>query len=242
VIYRRKQALQPRDNILFELGLFTGRMGTTKCAFVIEKGLKVLTDLTGISLTRFAKDSVIEFVSAIEQIRDMFLANNDTEVNFFPSATLASVYFQSLINPICRYIIENKGFSIDEKNYTECMVNVIIPSRINDDVNLQFEKIKSKISTKTISFQYAGRPRLINIETQIKDDKLELIDFPTIIGGINHAISNLLSADFNTLSPDYNIILDRELNRFVRTLKELLLRNGFDDIVCIKMETESSKL
>jgi len=117
-------------------------------------------------------------------------------------------------------------------------INVIIPDRINEDVNLQFEKLKSSISTENVSFKYAGRPRHISIETQIKNDTLEFIDFPTIITGINHAISNLLPNDFNKLSPDYNSILERELRRFITTLKKLLIRNGFDEMVFVKREKE----
>ena len=37
VMFRGKEVMQPRDNVLFELGLFTGRLGTSKCAFLIDK-------------------------------------------------------------------------------------------------------------------------------------------------------------------------------------------------------------
>jgi predicted nucleotide-binding protein len=48
VKYRGDSVMQPRDNVLFELGLFIGRLGLSKCAFVIDKELKVLSDITGI--------------------------------------------------------------------------------------------------------------------------------------------------------------------------------------------------
>lgn len=91
VIYRDKEVLQPRDNVLFELGLFTGRLGLAKCAFVIDKELKVLTDISGITLARFEKDNIGEFVAAIEQVKVLFQRQIDTEINFFPSSTLAAV-------------------------------------------------------------------------------------------------------------------------------------------------------
>lgn len=55
VIVREQEMLQSRDNILFELGLFMGRLGLSKCAFVVEKELKILSDIKGISLARFSK-------------------------------------------------------------------------------------------------------------------------------------------------------------------------------------------
>ncbi|HNQ68814.1 MAG TPA: nucleotide-binding protein [Bacteroidales bacterium] len=238
VLFRGKEVMQPRDNVLFELGLFTGRLGTTKCAFLIDKEVKLLSDFNGLSLAYFDKSQMDTFTSAVNDIRSLFISSSDDEINFFPSATLASVYFENLIVPICRFIIENSGFTSKDIHYKNCKINVIIPDRINEDVNLQFEKLKSSISTENVSFKYAGRPRHISIETQIKNDTLEFIDFPTIITGINHAISNLLPNDFNKLSPDYNSILERELRRFITTLKKLLIRNGFDEMVFVKREKE----
>jgi hypothetical protein len=238
VSYRGKDVLQPRDNVLFELGLFTGRMGTSKCAFVVDEELKVLSDLNGISLARFDGENQKTFVSAIEKVKELFLSNNDIDVNFFPSATLAAVYFENLIHPICRFIREQGGFDLNGKKYPKCKVNVIIPERINHDVNLQFEKIKSEFNTESISFQYAGRPRQIHVESKVTNGVLEFVDFPTVIAGINHAISNLLPSEFNRLNPECDLILQRELKRFVTTLKGLLLKHGYDDMVCIKYQKD----
>ena len=176
--------------------------------------------------------------NAIKGIEEMFFASVDDEINFFPSATLASVYFANLINPICHYVIENGGFTIKDTHYKKCKVNVIVPDKINDDVNIQFEKMKSSIATEHVSFNYAGRPRSIIVDAQIKNETVEFLEFPTIIAGINHSISNLLPHDFNKQSPDYSAILERELRRFITTLKKLLIRNSFDELVIVKREGE----
>lgn len=226
VTYRGADVLQPRDNVLFELGLFTGRLGTSKCAFLIDKEIKLLSDFGGLSLAQFNKNDGNSFDSAVTQIKNLFLSSPDDEINFFPSATLASVYIENLVVPICRYLIENNGYELNSKQYKKYKLNIIVPERINDDVNLQFERIKSKIETQTVSFKYAGRPRNISIDTQIKDETIEFVDFPTIITGINYAISNLLPNDFNKLNPEYNSILERELRRFITTLEKLLIKHG----------------
>lgn len=105
-------------------------------------------------------------------------------------------------------------------------------------MNIQFEKLKSQIPTENVTFKYAVRPRSINIETQIRNETVEFIEFPTIIAGINHSISNLLPHDFNKPSPDYSSILERALRRFITTLKKLSIRNSFDEMGIVKRESE----
>lgn len=238
VMFRNVEMLQPRDNVLFELGLFTGRLGTSKCAFLIDKEIKLPSDFNGLTLARFDSAETSSIISSTNAIKDFFLASGDDEINFFPSATLASVYYENLVVPICRFIIDNNGFTKDDEHYHKCKLNIIVPEKINQDVNLQFERLKGLFTTENVSFKYSGRPRQISVDTQIKNDTLEFIDFPTIITGINHAISNLLPNDFNKQSPDYNSILDRELRRFITTLKMLLIRGGFDEMVDVKRDSE----
>jgi hypothetical protein len=231
VQYKGKKFLTPRDNVLFELGLFTGRLGIAKCAFVIEKELKVLSDLQGISMARFDRYKPDEFKNAIIQVKEVFLKSLDGDINFFPSATLAAGYFENLVAPTCHYVIKNSGFSFEDIHYEKVKLKIIIPSRITRNVNMTFEKLKKNFATKTVFFEYDGRPRSIFLDTKIVGDTLEFVDFPTTISGINYAILNLLPDDFNQLSDDYNLIVDRELKRFVGTLKQLLLRDGLDDMV-----------
>ena len=241
VEYRGELKLQPRDNVIFELGLFIGRLGTSKCAFVVDKEIKFPSDFQGITLARFSKKDLSSFEKAIDQVKSVFIGSSETDVNFFPSATLAAVYFENLLSPVCKYIIENGGFSLKEKLFTKCKITVVIPDRITSDVNFQFEKLKSDMTVENVSFRYAGRPRNISIDTQAAGDTLEFVDFPTIITGINYAISNLLPNDFTKLSPDYDAILDRELNRFITTLKLLLVKGGFDDMVVIRKVKSATK-
>lgn len=234
VEYRGDIVLQPRDNVLFELGLFIGRLGLSKCAFVIDKELKVLSDISGITLARYEKNDVPSFVNAISQVIELFRNQIDSDINFFPSSTLASGYFENLLLPTCKYIIEKDGFEYGGTKYNDCKIKVIIPQRLDSDVNLQFAQLKRGFQTQNVSFEYAGRPRNISLDTEIKDDKLIFVDFPTTLSGINYAISNLLPNDFNSMSSDYDAIINREIERFIYTLKQLALRNGIDSLIQIE--------
>ena len=50
-------SLAPRDNVLFELGLFMGRLGRERCFFVHERDLKlkIPSDLLGISAVKYRR-------------------------------------------------------------------------------------------------------------------------------------------------------------------------------------------
>jgi hypothetical protein len=56
-------SLAPRDNVLFELGLFMGRLGRERCFFVHERDLKlkISSDLLGISAVKYRRFAQRQF-------------------------------------------------------------------------------------------------------------------------------------------------------------------------------------
>lgn len=235
VEYRGNVVLTPRDNVIFELGLFLGRLGTSKCAFLLESNTNLLSDLLGITLTYFDKKNKNSICNAVDQVVDMFENSSDIELNLFPSTTLATTYFENLIYPTCRYIIENSGLSVNEsQKYEKVFFKIIIPSSINIDINLQSHLIKSKYNTDKINFDYIGRARSINVELQVEKNEALIIDFPTTLTGINHVLSNLLPDDYKNGTNDYTLILERELRRFISTLRILINKNSFNHFVIIE--------
>jgi hypothetical protein len=93
MVVRNDEMLGPRDNIIFELGLFMGRLGRER-TFIIRPAsgpLKIPTDLAGVSVATFdwprSDGSYREAVgSACDQIRDVI-----RDLGFAPSKTDAQV-------------------------------------------------------------------------------------------------------------------------------------------------------
>ena len=52
---RKKEVNLPRDNVIFELGLFTGRLGRKRCFFVVDgmSDTQVASDLSGVNYVKF---------------------------------------------------------------------------------------------------------------------------------------------------------------------------------------------
>jgi hypothetical protein len=77
VRFRDSEFRAARDNVIFELGLFYGRLGTERCFFVVPRGItefRLPTDLLGIlplsySAARSDGNLVAAFATAANQIR-----------------------------------------------------------------------------------------------------------------------------------------------------------------------------
>lgn len=231
VVVRKKTYLQARDNILFELGLFIGRLGLEKSCFLVDEKVKNLSDLDGIFLSRFNSSNLVE---KVEEIKNHFLLANPIDFTFFPSNTLAFGYFENFVKPICSKIVSEGCLEIDGTKYSSCTFEIMIPSKIDDDINLQFDSIKNKVGVKETVIKCSGRDRKyhVNIE-KFNSGEIRILDFPSTLTGINYAIKELLPAEFNKYGDEYKSILYRELDKFLQTLENLIKRNSFDDFVKI---------
>lgn len=226
--YRGQLKLTARDNVLFELGLFTGRLGLEKCAFLIEDSVNVPSDLGGITLAMYNKNNLVD---KIENIRQMFLNADSTDLNFFPSSTLAFAYYENFVKHVCEHYVKNNGFIYNEQKYTNCKLRIIVPYKLSSDLNLAFTKIQNEIGVDKLSFSANGRSRNVYVDAKVIEDELVLLDFPTTLTGIDYAISNHLPKDYKDQSEDYNLIIERELNKFIDTLSKILKKNDFDKFV-----------
>ncbi|MGA9536921.1 MAG: nucleotide-binding protein [Desulfobacterales bacterium] len=87
---RNKKVNLPRDNVIFELGLFTGRLGRKRCFFVIDamSGTEVASDLSGINYVRFYRDGALtdsSRPSLDEQMKKLRKQMLDQDVRYKPS-------------------------------------------------------------------------------------------------------------------------------------------------------------
>lgn len=87
---RRKKVNLPRDNVIFELGLFTGRLGRKRCFFVIDgaSDTQVASDLSGITYVRFYRDGAstdparLSLDAQMQRLRAQMM---DQDVRYKPS-------------------------------------------------------------------------------------------------------------------------------------------------------------
>ena len=232
-IKRGTNVFSARDNILFELGLFIGRLGLNKCAFLVDEKVEIPTDFGGIYLSKFNSGNLAK---TVERISNIFLKSSASTINFFPSSTLAFGYFENFVKPLCMGYFSTGTFKVDGIDYKDCKFRIMLPIKLSEDVNLQYQKIKHSIGTEEKQIESVGRTRTYSIDVKsFVNGKLEILDFPTTLTGINYSIRELLPEEYKHYGDEYKMILNREVENFAATLRDLIEKNDFGEFVKIEL-------
>lgn len=120
VVHRNKSHGSIPPNIIFEYGLFLGRMGATRSFIIAQSDIKEFidnsfSDLKGISLGKTfdidpAKTNEENVKPASEYVKNEILKNyqHNAEISFLPSAALAIGYFNNFLAQVAQ-ILFNLG-------------------------------------------------------------------------------------------------------------------------------------
>jgi hypothetical protein len=82
---RKQKVNLPRDNVIFELGLFIGRLGRKRCFFFVEgdSKTKIASDLSGVKAVEFFEDPAGEVAgrpslkSQVKQVREQMIRQEE---------------------------------------------------------------------------------------------------------------------------------------------------------------------
>jgi Prokaryotic STING domain/CAP12/Pycsar effector protein, TIR domain len=122
---RGTRRVSPRDNIVFEFGLFSGRLGRQRTFLMAESGLKLPSDVNGITLPFFpsaktkpssgstTRQAVLKQKKAIakccKEIRSHIKKrDNIFDFGFLPSTSLAYGYFNNFVLKAVTNLLESK--------------------------------------------------------------------------------------------------------------------------------------
>jgi hypothetical protein len=132
-ISRHVEKLSPRDNVIFEFGLFAGRLGRQRAFLLAESGIKILSDLNGITLPFFPslrKKGLFSRFKSSEQavarqkeeisksckaIRDHIRSRqNIFDFGFLPSTSLAFGYYNNFVLKAVTNLLDSKMLKLED--------------------------------------------------------------------------------------------------------------------------------
>jgi hypothetical protein len=227
---RGKQHNTPRDNILFELGLFMGRSGIHRTFVICESKTKLPSDFDGVTVARFYeredKNTLSGVSNACTLVRtEMEKSLKKSAPSFLPSTALALGYFQNFVRKVHPILETSNHVIIDGEPvpYTTFSLSIIIPKKIADiDINgrlranLKLSQLREAVletSTRRFAF-YADMDT-----AQRAPNHIRLYDFPTTLVASAEVIELLHGKTY--VEDDYETaaLERREISNFAATLQ-----------------------
>ncbi|VWX61582.1 conserved hypothetical protein [Burkholderiales bacterium 8X] len=236
-----------RDNVLFEYGLFLGRLGPKRSYALVQDTLRIPSDLLGIHFNRFKLTSEGKldrsFARTSNAIVNEILRRHANTVEFsqLPSTALAIGYFENFLSRVLDQLdnyqpltiqLANQDKSPTQVRYKTFTLNIIIP----DDLKLvELTTLKSLIKglkqvTVTSDPGSSGALRDFPFYIQSKlgsndSDHLELFDVPTTMKSARRAIQKIFPSTHIGKDDKHLLAEKREIANFERTLRFLLSEN-----------------
>jgi len=251
IVLSRKQYFQsPRDNVLFEFGLFAGGLGKKRTIYILQEETKIPSDLSGIALPMISKKTDPSFDQTIAdcaaKIKKHIIDNANTfDLGFLPSTALAYGYFSNFIERTVERLLDDrsngKKFHLENGvlfRIKTLKVTILIPDDLSSDM---FKKVKAKrlkdgwqklkVDPKDV------RDYDFSIDvSKVEDGLLHLVDIPFTLNALNLAIE-LYSRKAHLGKSEKELLLEqREIRNFKNTLEHLIKKSSFThDIVSIEI-------
>ena len=248
---RGKSQSTPRDNVVFEFGLFVGRLGRQRAFLMAESGLKLPSDLNGITLPFFpsakpkggtdskkkaqtrqkagiaeACGKIMEYIKGRARIYDF---------GFLPSTALAYGYFTNFVVKVVSQLLDARKFTVSdskggaakEMEFEDLELVIWLPNDLRADM---FDQIKAQRQLKGWSLVKVAAGGFRPFDFYIQMDKCNgkavyLSDIPITLNALNEAIHAYIGKSYIDVSEAERLLESRELRTFQGALQSLIEAN-----------------
>jgi hypothetical protein len=226
-----------RDNVIFEFGLFLGRIGIHRTFFILEEGVDLFSDWKGITTTRFVRrDNLVAALGAscIRIRESMKVAERLFDYTILPSTALAIGYYHNFLGPVLEAFQRESSIEVigkdkqgNETRFVQEIRNHWPTIEIRTPRNLralsrEVLNIRTK-DYKQLILKTKVRPFPFYVQGRFGEKaSLHLFDIPTTLLASYFTIQAVFSPAF--LASEHNLqrLMDREIRNFEKTLSRLI--------------------
>lgn len=236
---RDKEYETARDNVLFEYGLFLGRVGLDRAYVLYEDCVKIPTDLSGLTIVSY-KTEAGEPTDSLENTLSLLKKKIDEKVHLgylglLPSTVIAISYFENFIKLVTDSVFNNNGkIKISRKFFKVSKIRIVIPNNLDADMKRHAAVYfrQTEFNQTIIKTSHREYPIYVSTSLEANDDTIVIADMPTILYGIDKAIDMYLRVGHIGKTKEQQLTEDREMSNFVRVLKLLIHADAYcKDIV-----------
>lgn len=237
---RGKAKASPRDNVVFELGLFMGALGRRRTFVVVsargktgEKAVEVKmpSDLFGNTEVRLRDVSVARMRKRIGQdlkqlVHTINVRSNQSTLQLLPSTGLAIGYFNNFVLPVCQELNKLKSVRVGKKDVPikadSFDFTVVLPKDLSQASIYGAKKFVAAQQLLDFSLPTSGRPYPFYVSSKLKKGRVQFYDYPTTLNASQGAIRLALSGPFIGFSEHHELLERMEIANFQRAMESLL--------------------
>lgn len=249
-----KRTESPRDNVVFELGMFMGVLGRRRAFPIIAFGetgdLKLPSDLDGFLSTRFQGAKLKDPAYLAEEIgkvrKEIVKRSKESPLSLLPSTGLAHGYFYNFLVPVNNRLTElktikvgDKEFDISKGNYDFTILFPRLASQANIDSRTSYVKKEGLVSVVVAKDEHPPRTYGFFAYPDIDPQgKVHFADYPTTLRSSYDAIGLVLKPGALGERQDEQRLMEaKEVRNFIKGLKHLLNKpeaGGFSELIKFK--------
>jgi hypothetical protein len=248
----------PRDNVIFEHGLFLGRLGPNRAFIVCEETTKVLSDYAGITIATYRKREDGNIVAAVgaacNRIRSAIEQERQhPKIGILPSTALAVGYFENFVAKVVpalgnkrelemkRRRTDAEGRETEDRcrlSYDSFVLHIVIPNKLSEVSKGSLQLRVSNLMHIAIETPFRDFPFYIRGNDYNSESKaaLSVFDIPTTLLASRKAIELILGGGSVGLTSDQEMLERREIRNFERTLRTLLDKEYGEDNPYVKID------
>ena len=230
---------EPRDNVIFELGLFMGALGRKRAIAAVvgpaDVKVKLPSDLAGNTYVKLDVAKLTRASSAtgeIAPIREAISAlATGARLSLLPGTSLAIGYFHNFLAPVGRLLrdltsLETSGSTLD-LSARGFDFTVLIPGSLRQAGEADRNRYVARQGLKSATVSpttpsAAGRPYPVFLDDR-GDGSVQVYDYPTTLRAADEAIRLILAdRELNESPRAYALLADREIRTFANALRYLL--------------------
>ncbi len=238
-IINKKKRNVTRDNVIFEFGLFLGRIGLDRTFFVLEEGVDLFSDWNGVTKTTFSRRENLVAALGASCIRikeKMKIAEDLFNYSILPSTSLAIGYYHNFLEEILNafnnqksieIILERDRFgkpvkTIDyeiKKPYPT--IEIRVPYNLS---SLKKDILNIETSTyKQILINASNRPYPFYLKGEFNaNEPINIFDIPTTLYASYLTIKEVFKNSFLKTQNIERKLINKEIKNFEKTLSKLI--------------------
>lgn len=242
---RDRTVLVTRDNVIFEFGLFLGRLGPDRAFLLADRDVTLFSDWSGIKVPKYTLGS--DLAQAVEPAcrlmrSGMGTARRESHYSMLPSTALAMGYFHNFLRPVYDAFASGEKMTISARDSRGRLkkgsrqpildryptIHIRLPPDLDSLNPVGLRQETERLTEVYVSSPFRSFPFYLEGDTTNLRD-VNLFDIPTTLRSSQLAIQAIFEPVFLAERDNRRRLEGREIRNFRETIEKLQREHGLTE-------------